>query len=507
MPVLAFQKSILGQDSYTASPSIPLGADSNPELLHPDTSFNLNTPVRFDPLTGILSIQGDSRDNILHEAIDTQGYYELNLDGLLFSSNFHSEHFTQALAGATRDLVTGINFEGGLGHDKLILDRQSLNQTLSITADDEVDIAGNISSKGDVNITAAEINLNAKIQANSILFNAASVFNQGEIKTIGSTTINFADKYTDSVRSSIFGKKIGISGGMTGSLEASGKFVAKEIALLGKQVSLLGANIDASGTNGGGTVLIGGDYQGKGLVKGIVNAQNTVVDKNTVILADALTQGTGGKVVLWSDQKTIFEGNISTKGGSQSGDGGFVEVSSKHQLAFAGQVDTGAANGKLGTLLLDPDDYYIGLDDGNDNTFDISDLEKINGNLVFSASNNVTINTSANFVDSTGTITIQADSDGDGFGTVFLNGYIYTGGRNIDISGTNVNINQIYSGSNNRAGFINVTAKNEIVTGSIYSSSTLGKAGDITLIAYNRTTCLCGCKWRDCGCGNANCIW
>ncbi|WP_425216655.1 hypothetical protein [Tumidithrix helvetica] len=86
MPVLAFQKSILGQDSYTASPSISLGADSNPELLHPDISFNLNTPVRFDPFTGILSTQADSRDNILHEAIDTQGYYELNLDGLLFSS-------------------------------------------------------------------------------------------------------------------------------------------------------------------------------------------------------------------------------------------------------------------------------------------------------------------------------------------------------------------------------------------------------------------------------------
>ncbi|WP_425215151.1 hypothetical protein [Tumidithrix helvetica] len=80
LPVLVFQKSILGQDSYIASPSIPLGTDSNPELLHPDTSFNPNAPVRFDPLTGILSIQGDSRDNILHEAIDTQGYYELNLD-------------------------------------------------------------------------------------------------------------------------------------------------------------------------------------------------------------------------------------------------------------------------------------------------------------------------------------------------------------------------------------------------------------------------------------------
>ena len=45
--------------------------------------------------------------------------------------------------------------------------------------------------------------------------------------------------------------------------------------------------------------------------------------------------------------------------GAQAGDGGFVEVSSHGQLNFAGMVDTRAPAGKIGTLLLDPADYYI----------------------------------------------------------------------------------------------------------------------------------------------------
>jgi uncharacterized protein YdeI (BOF family) len=464
-PFSAFQNSIIVNSSTD-----PSNISSFSEL-----PLNPHTPVHFDSLTGMLIVQGDNQDNILHESISTQGYYELNLDGLLFSSDANSTHYSQELAGATRETVKALSFNGGLGQDTLILDRQNLNQALHITADDEVDIQGNITSKSDIQITADQINLNAKIKANSVVFNAANILNQGEIKTKGSTDITFSDRYIDMSLSVITGKKISITGGATGNLETRGKFVAKEISLLGNQVSLLGANLDATSKSGGGTVLIGGDYQGKGVERGIVNAMNTVVDKNTVIRADALSNGNGGKVIIWSDQKTIFEGSVSTKGGSISGDGGFVEVSGKHQLKFAGQVDMSATNGKLGTLLLDPDDYYIGPDDGDENTFDISDLEKIKGNLFFSAANNVTFNASVNFVNSTGTITIQADSDGDGVGTVSLNGAFSSGGRNINISGGNVSTNSyVFSAG----GFINVTAQNTIAVDALYSGSN-GIGGNI----------------------------
>ncbi len=130
-----------------------------------------------------------------------------------------------------------------------------------------------------------------------------------------------------------------------------------QITILGDKVALLNANLNASGINGGGTILIGGDYQGKGTVP---NAQFTFVDAGSTIAADALTTGNGGKVILWSDQATRFYGTISARGGSQGGDGGFVEVSGKSNLVFKGNVNTSAPLGTPGQLLLDPTNINIG---------------------------------------------------------------------------------------------------------------------------------------------------
>jgi hypothetical protein len=64
------------------------------------------------------------------------------------------------------------------------------------------------------------------------------------------------------------------------------------VNVFGQKVGLVGATIDASGTNGGGTVLIGGDYKGQGIVP---NAQQTYVSRNSTINADAGQTGMGAK--------------------------------------------------------------------------------------------------------------------------------------------------------------------------------------------------------------------
>jgi filamentous hemagglutinin family protein len=132
----------------------------------------------------------------------------------------------------------------------------------------------------------------------------------------------------------------------------SGGQVGGGVQLLGDRVALVGtAQIAASGSAGGGTVLLGGDFQGLG---SIPTATSTFVSRNATIQADALTQGNGGKVIVWSDQITQFYGSVSAQGGAQAGNGGLVEVSGKQTLTFDGVVDTRAANGVAGTLLLDP---------------------------------------------------------------------------------------------------------------------------------------------------------
>ncbi|WCR20965.1 MBG domain-containing protein [Paracoccus alcaliphilus] len=128
-----------------------------------------------------------------------------------------------------------------------------------------------------------------------------------------------------------------------------------QIDIAGAHIALTGATLDASG-DGGGRIRIGGDFAGAGNLQ---RAATTTADAGTVILADALSRGDGGRVVQWSDQRTGFAGNISARGGNAGGDGGFVEVSSAGRLTYAGRTDLRAPAGDWGRLLLDPTDISV----------------------------------------------------------------------------------------------------------------------------------------------------
>jgi hypothetical protein len=78
------------------------------------------------------------------------------------------------------------------------------------------------------------------------------------------------------------------------------------------------------------------------------------------ISADAITNGSGGTVVLWSNDSTRAYGSIAARGGAQGGAGGLIETSG-HWLDVGGiRVDASAPNGTRGTWLLDPADVTIG---------------------------------------------------------------------------------------------------------------------------------------------------
>ena len=141
---------------------------------------------------------------------------------------------------------------------------------------------------------------------------------------------------------------------VAGTVEAKGaEDKGGTVQLLGNLVGLVESGIvDVSGDAGGGTVLAGGGFQGQ--IPEVQNAWRTYVGPETAIAADAVTNGNGGKVIVWSDDTTRAYGTISAKGGAASGDGGFVEVSGKNALDFSAKVNASAANGAPGALLLDP---------------------------------------------------------------------------------------------------------------------------------------------------------
>ena len=62
-------------------------------------------------------------------------------------------------------------------------------------------------------------------------------------------------------------------------------------------------SLDVSGDLGGGTVLVGGNNRGSGPLP---NANQLIMMPSATINANAITNGNGGNVVLWSNQGTQF---------------------------------------------------------------------------------------------------------------------------------------------------------------------------------------------------------
>ncbi|MFB8789533.1 MAG: CHAT domain-containing protein [Potamolinea sp.] len=321
-------------------------------------------------------------------------------------------------------------------------------------------------------------------------------------------------------------------GGRTANSQIGGS-----VNILGDKVGVINGNINASGTNGGGTVLIGGDYRGQGTVP---NASRTFVSSDSTINADAKVSGDGGRVILWSDQVTGFYGKISARGGSSFGNGGFVELSSKNDLAFKGQVNVGATNGVDGTILFDPTNITIVAatavndnqlnanvpnpgdlagtilsGDGGAVDFTISKvaLEAQTGNIVLEATNNITIapGVSLNFLNAVPrSITFTADADKNGVGSFSMDTTqsifagsrqgVSVGGNNITISGSSVTVGSLdTTGLGIAGGAINITATNgNIITGALASSSAppgpagAGSGGAITLSAAQGNITIAG---------------
>ena len=214
---------------------------------------------------------------------------------------------------------------------------------------------------------------------------------------------------------------------LSGTIDASGPGLGQvggTVQVLGNKVGLFGADINASGDAGGGTVFVGGDVHGAN--PGIPNASATYVSQDSTIRADALSAGDGGKVVIWANDATKFYGSISARGGSQSGNGGFVEVSGKRYLDFQGAVDTRALHGRAGMLLLDPNNLTITA------TADTNITGTGLGSTPFTTTNDTAILTPNSIQTAllTGNVTVQTGSAGANtqLGNITVNSAITEGG-------------------------------------------------------------------------------
>ena len=129
-----------------------------------------------------------------------------------------------------------------------------------------------------------------------------------------------------------------LSGGTQGIAEVSGDVSAsRKVQTTGEYVVVKGGALLKAPE-----ILVGGDFQGKGDVP---TARRTLVERGALLDA-----GAEGRVIVWSDETTWFNGDISAPGG-------FAEVSGKEVLA-----SVNLAGIDVGELLLDPNNIAIVAD-------------------------------------------------------------------------------------------------------------------------------------------------
>jgi filamentous hemagglutinin family protein len=316
------------------------------------------------------------------------------------------------------------------------------------------------------------------------------------------------------------GSKVYVAANIDATGKKSGEKGGK-VAITGHDILLNSPTIiDVSGDMGGGNIYVGGNFQGRGPLP---NAHGVIVAPGVNLIADAMTKGKGGNVIIWSDHATKFYGNIFARGGQTAGDGGFVEVSGKNNLAFFGKVNTHAQNGNTGTLLLDPLDLYIiegsagtgdqdtpllnaggsidfnTLDTAN-NTISVGQLQDLGDtNITLQAQNSLTvgdINGASANVDLTSTLfsntlTLQAgDAVTAGGGNIIFNtgSSINTGGGHVNIiagDATRQTGNVTLGAINTSGGNISVTAQAGITQ--LADTVVNSGSGALTLNAGNQT--------------------
>ncbi|MDI9408128.1 MAG: filamentous hemagglutinin N-terminal domain-containing protein [Candidatus Pacebacteria bacterium] len=263
---------------------------------------------------------------------------------------------------SSRAVINWNGFDVGIGESVEFQVPTTTSATLNrISSSAPSLIQGSVTSNGHlyfVNPNGMIFNAGSQVTANGFVATTAAIATQSFMNSAPSVgSLRGAGSGAIEVYGELKANSIGLYAQdlmVNGTVDASnGSGVGGSVTMMADRLAAIGtvAVISASGYKDGGTINIGGNFHGTG---SLVNSQFVLVESGAVISADAGTTGNGGNIVLWSDQTTIFNGKITARGGSQSGNGGLVEVSGKVNLAMNGLVDTSAAKGNAGSLLLDP---------------------------------------------------------------------------------------------------------------------------------------------------------
>ncbi len=324
------------------------------------------------------------------------------------------------------------------------------------------------------------------------------------------------------------------------SLDSGNSARGGDISLLGDNVGLFsGTNVSATGQSGGGTVLVGGEQQGRGDTR---TSEFVYLDQNASIRSDGGFNGDGGTVILFAENSARINGELTARGGLESGNGGFIETSGLLGFEINSNPDTSAVNGDTGTWLIDPynitivsdggttgveggatsgvftavssgatisaEDIANGLENnsiiidtgvGGDEAGDIDIntaivvLDGTDNSLTFNAANDINVNASVSLGTSgSGVLTFNADSDGDSNGSTVFDGTSFdNGGFDVPVINAGeinfVNGLTVTGDPTRMIDTFEIVANNISVTGGADVSADLVLSGNVTIDELNIT--------------------
>jgi len=209
----------------------------------------------------------------------------------------------------------------------------------------------------------------------------SGVLNEGTVDAASGTIVLAAGD--------IYSQAISNTGSLSASFE-SGEAGQITLTADGGQVTNTGT-IEASGIKGGQVVMEGARVGQFGTVHAdgidsdggsvdLLASDVVALSSDSLTTANAGTNGDGGEVIVYSPDTALFRdgAKIEVKGGSESGNGGFVEISGKKYVEVDGIADRTAANGESGMLLIDPANISITDNNVNHTTWTGDDFAPTN---------------------------------------------------------------------------------------------------------------------------------
>ncbi len=375
------------------------------------------------------------------------------------------------------------------GQTVQLLDSGSPGVAIEITGQ-----AGNVTNLGKILADSGRIGMAGALVINQgqasadsvvseggrVLLRASNVLNTGRLSANGTTGGSVAIEASGSIvqtasaelradAGSGAGGAIKVLSAAEGNVFSSATLSATgqsggQIDVSAGDVKLFAAKLDASGSNAGGSIHVGGGWQGSGP---LAYAATVQVNASSELRADASDKGNGGEVVVWSDRQTRFDGRATAKGGASGGDGGRIEVSSKEALTFSGQGDAGAPQGQGGKLLLDPKNITVSAAGAGISYIDLANPHPSAGNQ--HGSNGIVELANGNIV---------VSSNWDQFGA-------YNGGAVYLYNGTSgALISALYGGSNNDwlglNGITKLSNGNFVITTNTWHNAAGASVGAVT---------------------------